>query len=495
MGQWFAIGTIVVLTIMVLEQLSFQMKRKNLPGPSWVAPFIGGIVAMVMNPYKFWHEQMALGDLSWNSIVGRFTVVVTDAHNVRKIFTGVSDDMPLALHPNAYTLLGKDNIAFLNGSVHKRLKQKLLPLFTQHALKTYVDIQVKCIREYFQSWEQKIKVDGELKMRDEIYDLNTHTSFGVFVGPYLNKELRKMLVEDYTALTNAMLGFPLNFPGTLLWKGYKARPRLLKNLMGIAAAAKARARENITPECLLDFWMANTVKEIDEAEKNGLPEPEHSSDMDIAKVLVDFLFASQDASTASLTWVTHLLGIYPDVLKKVREELRELHKSQGNPDKPLELNADVLGELKYVKQVTKEILRYRPPATIVPHQSVKEVELDGYTVPKGALIVPSIWSANRCGFPNPEQFDPDRFSDERKEHVIYEREYLTFGAGPHTCLGQRYAYNHIMCFMAILAYEHDFERKSTPNMHDIIYLPTIYPADHAVYNRLTSRDWRSLAKA
>lgn len=29
------------------------------------------------------------------------------------------------------------------------------------------------------------------------------------------------------------------------------------------------------PSCLLDFWMVNTIKEIEEAKENNLPEPPH----------------------------------------------------------------------------------------------------------------------------------------------------------------------------------------------------------------------------
>src|SRR4051812_39139152 len=79
--------TIVVLTMAVLyEQLRFRQKASSLPGPSWVVPFIGGIAAMVTQPFDFWHNQMKLGPLSWNSIVGQFMVVVCDAPAVRKVF-------------------------------------------------------------------------------------------------------------------------------------------------------------------------------------------------------------------------------------------------------------------------------------------------------------------------------------------------------------------------------------------------------------------------
>lgn len=71
------------------------------------------------------------------------------------------------------------------------------------------------------------------------------------------------------------------------------------------------------PRCLMDFWAVKMLEELAEAEEKGLPPPEHSSDEAMASTLMDFLFASQDASTASLVWVMTLMAEHPDVLQKV----------------------------------------------------------------------------------------------------------------------------------------------------------------------------------
>jgi sterol 22-desaturase len=63
------------------------------------------------------------------------------------------------------------------------------------------------------------------------------------------------------------------------------------------------------PSCLLDFWMVNTVAEIEEAQRNNLPPPPHSTDAEIGHTTLDFLFAAQDASTASLVWVMTFLSV------------------------------------------------------------------------------------------------------------------------------------------------------------------------------------------
>jgi len=48
------------------------------------------------------------------------------------------------------------------------------------------------------------------------------------------------------------------------------------------------------------------------------------------------------------------------------------------------------------------------------------------------------------------------------------------------CLGQKYAMNHIMLFMALTATLVDWQRVQSPNMDDLDYVPTIVPKDGAM---------------
>ena len=69
---------------------------------------------------------------------------------------------------------------------------------------------------------------------------------------------------------------------------------------------------------------------------------------------------------------------------------------------------------------------------------------ENYTVPKDTLLMPSITAASMQGFTEPELFDPERFSPERREDMTFNRNFLTFGLGPHACAGREYAINHLV---------------------------------------------------
>jgi cytochrome P450 family 710 subfamily A protein len=274
-------------------------------------------------------------------------------------------------------------------------------------------------------------------------------------------------------MTGGFLTFPLKFPGTAVWRAMKGRQYILSILEQAAIRSKERMRGGAEPSCLLDFWTQQILRDCEEAEAANVPPPKYSSNHEMAYTVMDFLFASQDASTASLVWLLTQMAEHPDVLERVRQEQRA-----ARPDLAATITGETLTAMPYTRQVVKEVLRFRPPAPMVPQVAMRPFQLTPeYTAPKGAFIIPDIVSACHQGYSNPESFDPDRFSPERKEDVTYAGNFLVFGHGPHYCVGKEYAINHLMAFLAITSTSLDWQRTRTPESDWIKYLPTIYPSD------------------
>ncbi|KAE9462036.1 hypothetical protein C3L33_06076, partial [Rhododendron williamsianum] len=189
------------------------------------------------------------------------------------------------------------------------------------------------------------------------------------------------------------------------------------------------------PTCLIDFWMQDIVRETEAVVESEIPPPRRTSTAEIGSHLFDLLFASQDAFTSSLLWAVVLLDSHQEILARVRHEVATIWSPESSPS----ITADQLREMKYTEAVACEVLRIRAPATVVSHVAAKDFPLtDTYTIPKGAIVYPSVYESSFQGFVEPYLFDPDRFMDERQENRVYKKNYLVFGAGPHQCVGQRY---------------------------------------------------------
>lgn len=216
--------------------------------------------------------------------------------------------------------------------------------------------------------------------------------------------------NDYQAINDGLLCLPLYFPGTTLWKACRARERVEDQLETFATRSKKLMEAGESATCLLDFWSERIVEESLEAVAKGEEKPEYERSRRMAETLIDFLFAAQDASTASLVWVVKLVGDRPDVLAKVREEQERLRPNNG----PITFEA--VTNMTYTRAVIMEVLRFKPPALTIPQRAMANVKLDeNVSIPKGTLVMPSLWEARNHGWKSPEIFDPERMMPGRDE--------------------------------------------------------------------------------
>ncbi|XP_052140281.1 cytochrome P450 710A1-like [Oryza glaberrima] len=476
----------VALYILV-EQLSYHRKKGSLPGPPLVVPFIGSATHMIRDPTGFWEMQAARARKSGvgftaDFLAGKFTIFIRDSELSNRVFANVRPDAFFVIgHPFGKKLFGDHNLIYLFGDDHKDLRRRMATNFTPRALSTYAAIQQRVIVSHLRRWLDRSAANGGKAepIRVPCRDMNLETSQTVFAGPYLTEEARERFKSDYNLFNVGLLAFPVDLPGLAFRRARQAVARLVRMLRDCARESKARMRAGGEPECLVDYWMQETVREIDEAKAAGLPPPAHiSDDEEIGGFLFDFLFAAQDASTSSLCWAVSALDSHPDVLARVRAEVASL----WSPDSGEPITADKIAEMKYTKAVAREVVRHRPPATLMPHIALQDFQLtESYTIPKGTLVLPSMYESSFQGFHEPDAFDPERFfSEARREDVVYKRNFLAFGAGPHQCVGQRYALNHLVIFMALFVSLVDFRRERTEGCDVPVYMPTIVPRDGCV---------------
>ncbi|XP_016648169.1 PREDICTED: cytochrome P450 710A11-like [Prunus mume] len=437
----------LLLFLLLLEQISYLTKKRTAPGPPVVLPFLGNAILLVRNPTCFWDRQSALAKssplgFSSNYVIGKFILFIRDTHLSHKIFANVRPDaFALVGHPFGKKLFGDHNLIYMTGQEHKDLRRRIAPNFTPKALSTYTALQQIIILHHLQNWLRLSSqaLPDPITLRFLVRDMNLETSQTVF--------------------RNARL----------------AVRRLVETLSVCAERSKARMEiANSEPTCLIDFWMHETVQELRNAAQASSPEPAVVSEVEIGAHLFDFLFAAQDASTSSLLWAVSLLDSHPEVLEKVREEVAGI----WSPESDSLITGEQLSRMKYTHAVGREVVRYRAPATMVPHIAAVDFPLtETYTIPKGTIVFPSAYESCFQGFSDPESFDPDRFSDERQEDRIYKRNYLAFGAGAHQCVGQRYALNHLVLFIAMFCTLINFKRHRTDGCDDIEFVPTICPKD------------------
>jgi cytochrome P450 len=131
--------------------------------------------------------------------------------------------------------------------------------------------------------------------------------------------------------------------------------------------------------------------------------------------------------------------------------------------------------MTYLEQVLREVLRLVPPVGGGFRQVIKACEFGGYQIPKGAIVLYLINPTHQDSqlYPEPDRFDPDRFSLER---VPKPFSYVPFGGGLRECLGKEFARLEMKLFAAKIIREFEWELLPDQDLN-LIPLPTPHPRD------------------
>jgi cytochrome P450 len=134
-----------------------------------------------------------------------------------------------------------------------------------------------------------------------------------------------------------------------------------------------------------------------------------------------------------LTWTWYLLSQHPRAQQRLEDELDAV--LQGRPPE----YADLVN-LPYTRMVIDEAMRLYPPAWGFSRQAMADDQLGGFRLPRGwlAFVIPYVLHRLPAYWPNPDEFDPDRFSPERSADRP-KFVFIPFGAGPRQCIGNQFA--------------------------------------------------------
>ncbi|TFK64020.1 cytochrome P450 [Pluteus cervinus] len=131
--------------------------------------------------------------------------------------------------------------------------------------------------------------------------------------------------------------------------------------------------------------------------------------------------------------------------------------------------------LPYVTAMVKEVFRWRPVAPLgVPHASTKDDIYNGYFIPAGTTVISSIWSIHRDPntYPNPDDFNPDRFLDENGNEKNTEESKVLghhlYGFGRRLCPGATMADHAVWVFAAHVLWALNLERELDEDGNEII---------------------------
>nr|KYP61990.1 Cytochrome P450 71A6 [Cajanus cajan] len=164
---------------------------------------------------------------------------------------------------------------------------------------------------------------------------------------------------------------------------------------------------------------------------------EFQIDRTIMKALVmDMFGAGTDTTLAVLEWAMTELLRHPNVMQKLRDEVRGVAGDRTH------ITEEDLNHMPYLKAVIKEILRLHPPSPIlIPRESMQDAKVLGYDIAAGTQVLVNAWaiSTDPSYWDQPLEFQPERFLKSAIDIKGHDFQLIPFGAGRRGCPGIAFA--------------------------------------------------------
>lgn len=335
--------------------------------------------------------------------------------------------------------------------VHRKM---LTPAFHFRILESFVPIigkQQKIMLDLIESKMNSNRVIDDIRpiITNCALDIICETAMGVNINAQTDPE------SKYSKAVRKVLDlFTLRFLSPWLWNdlifqmtptGIEQR-KTIKFLHNFTVTVIKQKKKEILDKMrtggadleatMNDIGTKRVLAFLDNLLTQNIKDPNSLSDEDIRSEVDTFMSAGQDTSSATIQFALQLIGNHPEVQTKIHEELDTIYGD--SPDR--EIKFEDLREMKYLEKCIKETLRLFPPVLFIARQITEEFKIKGRTIPPGTtcLVLHYVLHRDPKYFPNPEVFNPDRFSPENmnERHAFA---FVPFSAGPRNCIGQRFA--------------------------------------------------------
>ncbi|MBW2388157.1 MAG: cytochrome P450 [Deltaproteobacteria bacterium] len=295
---------------------------------------------------------------------------------------------------------------------------------------------------------------GEIDLLEFFGELTTYTSTATLIGQEFRDDLALKGVEFASAFqdlergTDAFAYVNPYLPLPSFWARDKARKTLVRLITEILDSREAQGRR-----CRDLLQVMDSL--IDE---NG---DKKFSRSQITGMIIGMMLAGHHTSQGVASWALIELLRHPDIMSSTVEELDAIY-SDGRS-----VSFQSLREIPILEGVIKETLRMHPPLIILMRKVMRDLRYGSFNVSAGDLVAVSPAVSNRLAdyFPNPDQFDPGRYADDRREDARNPWSWIPFGAGRHKCVGSAFAMMQMKVIFSIVIRRLEFEFAQPPESY------------------------------
>ncbi|KAL5582092.1 hypothetical protein UlMin_014534 [Ulmus minor] len=402
-----------------------RYRKKGLPPGTMGWPVFGETTEFLKQGPNFMKNQRArYGSVFKSHILGCPTIVSMDPELNKYILMNESKGLIPGYPQSMLDILGKCNIAAVHGSTHRYMRGALLSLISPPMIRDQILPRIDdFMRSFVNNWENKV-INIQEKTKQMAFLSSLKQIAGIESGPMV--EAFKI---EFFKLVLGTLSLPIDLPGTNYRHGLQARKNIVSMLRQIV---KERRASGETHQDMLGNLMRTD-------------ENRHIlTDEEIIDQVITILYSGYETvSTTSMMSVKYLHD-HPEALEELRKEHLAI-KENKKPGEPIDFND--LKSMRFTRAVVFETSRLATIVNGVLRKTTRDMELNGYVIPKGWRIYVYTRETNydQSLYPDPFTFNPWRWlEDKRLETQGYN---FIFGGGSRLCPGKELGITEISTFL------------------------------------------------
>lgn len=412
---------------------------KEPPKMPGALPLLGHMLEFGKNPFDYMVRlRNSLGEIGEFRMFHQKMVLMTGPEANEAFFRAPDAQLDQSQAYKIMTPIFGKGVVF-DAPPHKKDQQlkMLMPVLRDKPMRGYAKVIVQEVEQMIANWGDS----GEIDLLEFMKELTIYTSSHCLLGDEFRYELNEEFAKIYHDLEKGVNPLAFVFPYLPLpvfRRRDKARARLQELVTGIIAK---RAQK---PEKSEDAFQLLIESKYDDGSDLSAHE--------ITGMLIGTIFAGHHTTAGTAAWTLLELARRPECMEPVLNELDHHFGADG------EVTFQSLREIPALENVIKEVLRLHPPLIFLIRKVMQDFHFKGYTVKAGKYVCTSPRVSHRIAgvFPDPDKFDPDRYSEARQEDAK-PFSWIAFGGGKHKCSGNAFAMLQLKAIFSILLRRYTFE--------------------------------------
>ncbi|XP_057510296.1 3beta,22alpha-dihydroxysteroid 3-dehydrogenase-like [Actinidia eriantha] len=413
---------------------SSRHRGLHLPPGFFSFPLVGETIQLIsayksQNPEPFIDNRVArFGQVFTTHVFGEPTVFSADADTNRFILQNEGKLFESSYPSSISNLVGRHSLLLMKGSLHRRMHSLTMSFANFAIIKDHLlgDLD-RLVRLNLDGWTGRVLLMDEAKKITFEFTVKQLMS----LDPC---EWTENLRKEYILLIEGFFTIPSSFFSTTYRRAIHARRKVAEALRLVV---RERRRESERGERKKD--MLEALLEDEGRGGDGF------SDEEIVDFLLALLVAGYETTSTTMTLAVKFLTETPLALAQLKEEHDAIRAKKGESEA---LQWSDYKSMPFTQCVVNETLRLGSIISGVFRRAIMDVDVKGYTIPKGWKVFASLRAVHldHDNFRDARSFDPWRWQNNSGSTDLLNL-FIPFGGGPRRCPGAELARAELSVFL------------------------------------------------